>query len=338
MRHGLKTVRLRPSDDEDVQRESEYLRRRAGEENFPVALRVLPTDTRRHLRTVYDVARVIDDLGDAAPGDAARSVAHHARGPEQARSVAHHARGPERTAALVAFRADLATIWQGGTPSAPVLRPLAQSVAELGLPEQPFTDLIEANLRDQIVVEYATYEELLEYCTLSANPVGRLVLLIFGASTPPRVELSDRVCTALQIIEHCQDVAEDHRAGRRYLPLEDLQRFGVASAELGADQATPAMRALVRFEAERAEALLYDGAALLGELHGWARLAVAGYAAGGLAAIRALRRGGWSVLPTHPHRRRRDVLAALVALWLRPTGRGTWPRGRQAVRLPGVPR
>ena len=288
-----------------------------------MALRVLPTDTRRHLRAVYDVARVIDDLGDVGPVDGAWSVAHHAR-------------APERTAALIAFRTDLATIWQGGTPRAPVLRRLAPSVAALGLPEQPFTDLIEANLRDQAVAEYATYEELLEYCALSANPVGRIVLLIFGASTPARLELSDRVCTALQIIEHCQDVAEDHRAGRRYLPLEDLQRFGVAPADLGTDHATPAVRALLRFEAERAEALLYDGAALIGELHGWARLAVAGYAAGGLAAVRALRRGGWSVLPTHPHRRRRDVLAVLIAFLLRPSGRGIWPRRRQTVRLPEV--
>lgn len=277
-----------------------------------MALRVLPADTRAHLRAVYDVARVIDDLGDAAPGD--------------------------RTAALIAFRADLATIWQGGTPRDPVLRPLARSVAALGLPEQPFVDLIEANLRDQTVAQYATYAELLEYCTLSANPVGRLVLLIFGASTPARVERSDRVCTALQLIEHCQDVAEDYRAGRRYLPLEDLRRFGVAPAELGADHATPGVRALLRFEAERAEALLHDGAVLIGELHGWARLAVAGYAAGGLAAVRALRRGGWSVLPTHPRRHRRDVLTALVAFWLRPPGPGTGARRHPAVRLPGVPR
>lgn len=284
-----------------------YLRQRAGEENFPVALRVLPGGLRGHLRAVYDVARVIDDLGDEAPGD--------------------------RTAALLAFRADLATIWQGGTPHAAVLRALVPTVVACDLPLRPFDDLVEANLRDQTTTEYETFDDLLGYCALSANPVGRIVLLVFGVSTPARTELSDRVCTALQIIEHCQDVAEDHRAGRCYLPREDLRRFGVRRADFGARRATPGVRALLRFEADRAEALLRDGAALVGELRGWARLAVAGYVAGGLAAVAALRRAGWSALPTHPPRRRRDVLAALGTVWLRPrSARGRAP-ARAAVRL-----
>jgi squalene synthase HpnC len=293
-----------------VQSEGRYLSRRAGEENFPVAMRVLPAPVRRHLLALYDVARVIDDLGDVAAGD--------------------------RTAALLDFRDDLATIWHGGTPRATVLRSLAPTVAACDLPEQLFADLIEANLRDQTTVQYATYEELLDYCRLSANPVGRLVLLIFGASTPDRVWLSDRVCTALQIIEHCQDVAEDHRAGRHYMPLEDLRQFAVAPADLGAARAPPAVRALHRYEAHRAGALLRDGAALVGDLRGWARLAVAGYVAGGLAALAALRRNGWSALPTHPHRRRRDVLAALVRLWFRPPGWAPRAKLLAAVRLEDV--
>jgi squalene synthase HpnC len=284
--------------------EGRYLRRREGEENFPVALRVLPGPVRAKLRAVYDVARVIDDLGDAAAGD--------------------------RTAALLTFRDDLATIWHGGTPRAPVLRALAAVAGEL--PEQPFLDLIEANLRDQTKVEYATYDELVDYCGYSANPVGRLVLQIFDASTSRRVALSDRICTALQIIEHCQDVAEDHRAGRRYLPLEDLHRFGVTPGDLGGRD-TPATRALLRFEAERAEALLRDGARLVADLRGWCRLAVAGYVAGGLAAVAALRRGGWSVLAGPPRRRRRDLVAALVGVWLRPPGRAAKAGSHDAVRV-----
>jgi len=287
--------------------EGRYLRQRAGEENFPVALRVLPARLRGHLRAVYDVARVIDDLGDEASGD--------------------------RTAALLAFRADLATIWQGETPHATVLRALVPTVVACDLPPRPFDDLVEANLRDQTTTEYETFDDLLGYCALSANPVGRIVLLVFGASTPARIRLSDRVCTALQIIEHCQDVAEDHRAGRCYLPREDLRRFGVRREDFGAQRPTPGVRALLRFEADRAEALLRDGAALVGELRGWARLAVAGYVAGGLAALAALRRNGWSALPTHPPRRRRDVFAALGAVWLRPgRARGRTP-APSAVRL-----
>ncbi|MBX6750361.1 MAG: squalene synthase HpnC [Micromonosporaceae bacterium] len=270
------------------------LRRKERAENFPVALRVLPARYRGHLRNLYDVARVIDDLGDTGA-------------PEQ------------RTAALLAFRDDLAPIWHGGTPHSPVLRNLVATVRACDLPEQPFVDLIEANLRDQTTTVYETYEDLLGYCALSANPVGRLVLQIFAVSTPERVALSDRVCSALQIIEHCQDVAEDHRAGRLYLPQEDLQRFDVRRDDLDAAVASPALRRLVRFEAERAEALLAEGTPLLGELRGWARLAIAGYIAGGRAAVAALRRADWNVLPAHPRRRRRDVLIALAGLVRQPT-------------------
>jgi squalene synthase HpnC len=270
------------------------LRRQERAENFPVALRILPARYRGHLRNLYDVARVIDDLGDTGA-------------PEQ------------RTAALRAFRDDLSTIWHGGTPRRPVLRNLVPTVRACDLPEQPFLDLIEANLRDQTITVYQTYEDLLGYCALSANPVGRLVLQIFAVSTPERVALSDRVCTALQIIEHCQDVAEDHRAGRLYLPLADLQRFGVDRDDIDAPVASPALRRLVRFEAERAERLLAEGTPLLGQLQGWARLAIAGYIAGGRAAVAALRRADWNVLPTHPRRRRRDVLVTLAGLVARRT-------------------
>jgi squalene synthase HpnC len=268
----------------------DYLRAREGSENFPVALRLLPADVRVHLGAVYDVARVIDDLGDQAPGD--------------------------RTALLRDFRADLAKIWapERREPDAPVLRRLAVSVRAKHLSHKPFDDLIEANLVDQEVETYPTYEDLVEYCELSANPVGRIVLEVFEASTPERAELSDRICTALQIIEHCQDVAEDRRAGRIYLPLEDLTRFGVTVTDLDGPTASAAVRRLVAFEAERAAALLNSGAPLPGQLHGWARLAVRGYVAGGGAALLALRRADWDVLSGTPHARKIDVVRQLIAV------------------------
>jgi squalene synthase HpnC len=263
-----------------------YLREREQTENFPVALRVLPRDHRRHLAAVYDVARVIDDLGDDAPGD--------------------------RRALLRGFADDLRTIWDGGWPRAPVLRRLAGTVTACHLGPQPFLDLIEANVHDQEVTEYPTFADLIDYCALSANPVGRIVLAVFGAETPDRVALSDRICTALQIIEHCQDVVEDRRAGRIYLPLEDLHRFGVRPADLDARQASPGLRRLVAFEAGRAAVLLDSGLPLLRQLRGWARLAVGGYAAGGRAAVAALRRADWDVVTRSPRPRRRDLLAAFV--------------------------
>jgi squalene synthase HpnC len=265
-----------------------YLRGRERAENFPVALRVLPRRLRVDLAAVYDVARVVDDLGDDAPGD--------------------------RVALLEAFAADLATIWQGGTPRAAVLRRLAGTVQDRGLPEEPFDRLIQANIMDQRVTRYATLDDLLGYCRLSADPVGRIVLDVFGVATPQRLAWSDRICSALQLIEHWQDVAEDRRAGRIYLPAEDLHRFGVAETDLDAARSTPAVRDLIAFEAGRAREMLLGGLPLLRELRGWARLAIAGYVAGGLAAVDGLRRAGWEVLPGSPGVRRSDLVRRLT--WL----------------------
>jgi squalene synthase HpnC len=265
-----------------------YLRGRERAENFPVALRVLPRRLRVDLAAVYDVARVVDDLGDDAPGD--------------------------RVAQLEAFAAALATIWQGGTPRAAVLRRLAGTVRDRGLPQEPFDRLIQANIMDQRVTRYATLDDLLGYCRLSADPVGRVVLDVFGVATPQRLAWSDRICSALQLIEHWQDVAEDRRAGRIYLPAEDLHRFGVAETDLDAAHSTPAVRDLIAFEAGRAREMLLGGLPLLRELRGWARLAIAGYVAGGLAAVDGLRRAGWEVLPGSPGVRRSDLVRRLT--WL----------------------
>ena len=269
----------------------EYLRGREVGENFPVALRVLPRQLRTDLAAVYDVARVIDDLGDQASGD--------------------------RGSMLTDFRADLATIWDGAEPRLPVLRRLAATVRVRGLSHRHFDDLVEANLRDQRVTRYPTYAELAAYCELSANPVGRIVLEVFGVSTPGRVALSDRICTALQVIEHCQDVAEDRRAGRIYLPLEDLERFGVRERNLDEPSAGPPVRRLVAFEAARATDLIDSGTPLLGQLSGWARLAVSGYVAGGGAALVALRRAKWDVLSACPRVLRLDVIRQLITVGVR---------------------
>ncbi|MBB5912116.1 squalene synthase HpnC [Nocardia transvalensis] len=261
-----------------------WTRAREREENFPVALRWLPRDLRDHLHAVYAVARTIDDVGDRSTGD--------------------------RTARLLALRADLALVWTGDTPAEPVFRELAPTVAACGLAQEPFQRLIEANLADQRVTRYATFEDLLEYCRLSADPIGRIVLGVFGQATPATTALSDRVCTALQILEHCQDVAEDYRAGRIYLPQDDLT--GVADEQL--ITGGPGPRAVVLRQVNRASALLDEGAVLVGRLTGWARIAVGGYVAGGYATARALRAAGgdvWTrkVVPGHV-----DTVRTMVAL------------------------
>lgn len=282
----------------DVTSREAELRALESAENFPVALRLLPAAHRRHLQAVYDVARTIDDLGDAAAGDPA-----------------------SRTADLHAFAADLRTVWRrDAAPERPVLRRLVPTVRACGLDPEPFERLVEANLRDQRVSRYATFSELRDYCVLSADPVGRVVLQVFGQSTPGRQALSDRVCTALQVLEHLQDVAEDRARGRVYLPQEDLTAFGVAEPELDAATSSPALAALVRWETERAARLLADGAPLVGELRGWGRVAVAGFVAGGLATVDALRRPGVDVLVATPRPRRGDVARHAISLLTRSLG------------------
>lgn len=259
---------------------------RAGGENFPVALRVLPERHRRHLRAVYGYARMVDELGDSYPGD--------------------------RVAVLERVRGEVAAVWAGRPAVDPVLRRLADTVAECGLSRQPFVDLIEANLLDQRASGYGTFDDLLGYCRLSANPVGRIVLELFGRSSPALVGLSDDVCTALQLLEHWQDVGEDRRAGRVYLPAHDMAAYGVTPADLDAPTASPALRELVLVETERAAALLASGGRLVGLLHGWARVSVAGFVAGGEATAAALRRSGGDVLGTAARPRRVATAARLL--------------------------
>jgi phytoene/squalene synthetase len=138
------------------------------------------------------------------------------------------------------------------------------------------------------------------YCELSANPVGELVLHVFDAATADRIALSDSVCTALQLAEHWQDVAEDYAAGRIYLPAEDRERFGVTPEDLGAATAGQPLRRLLAFEVDRGRALLDEGARLVGKLRGRARLAVAGYVGGGRAAFDAIEAADYDVLAGPP--------------------------------------
>ena len=262
---------------------------RSTRENFPVALRMLPARYRRHLMAVYGFARITDDIGDEAPP-------------------------AERGGMLTALEDDLARL-KDGQAQLPVIRALEPTVRELGLPIQPFLDLIAANRQDQIVSRYPTFDDLVGYCRLSANPVGRIVLYVFGAFTPERAELSDKVCTALQLAEHWQDVAEDYQAGRIYLPGEDLERFGVTDADLAGPPTGSRLRELMTYETARARRVLDEGAPLVGTLRGTARLAVAGYVAGGRAALASIVAAGYDVLtatPTPAHRRVAAELARAV--------------------------
>jgi phytoene/squalene synthetase len=163
-----------------------------------------------------------------------------------------------------------------------------------------------------------SWDELEAYCALSAWPVGELVLRVFGQATPENVALSNRVCSALQVVEHCQDVGEDLARGRVYLPAADLREAGCTPADL-ADAGSLPLRRVIALEISRSRALLASGGPLVRGLRGFARLAVAGYVAGGLAACDALERAVWDASRPAAHARKRAWLRRGVPLLL---GRG----------------
>jgi squalene synthase HpnC len=277
---------------------------RAAGENFRVVSRLLPTDTRGHLMAFYGYARLVDELGDAYEGDRIDALG--------------------RLSAEVERALD-----DPGAAVHPLVAAAVRSVRELGADPGPLRDLVAANRQDQDVDRYPTYADLLAYCALSANPVGRLVLAAFGATTAERAAWSDAVCTGLQLAEHWQDIAEDARAGRVYLPLEDLQRFEVTVDELGGSPpARPELRALVSFEVARARERLGHGSLLVASLRGRAKVAVAGFVAGGHATLDALADQRFDPLagPARPAAGR--VLRHLARLLARPA-RPARPGGRR---------
>ena len=251
----------------------------ASKENFPVALRVLPRQPREHLARFYDYARFVDDVGDEAPGN--------------------------RRVLLDMVADDVRALW-GGRPVLMVVAALRPTVQQCAIPSSPFLDLIEANRIDQDKTHYASYADLMSYCRLSADPIGRVVLYIAGAVTEPNLTDSDSVCSALQVLEHCQDVGEDARRGRVYLPADEISAASVDPAELTSGVTGAALRSVVAQQVDRAEAALQSGRALVRRLRGWARIAVAGYVGGGLATVDALREADFDVLggAVRPSKRR----------------------------------
>jgi squalene synthase HpnC len=294
---------------------------KASGENFPVALRVLPRSVRAHLSAFYGFARLVDDIGDE-PLPALASALRSPGGangvsPRIPREMSAEEERATRLRLLDELEADVAKIYDGGEPDLPAMRVLGETVRACGIPFQPFRDLVQANRQDQQVTHYATYEQLVRYCELSANPVGAVVLHIFGAATPERLAMSDKVCTALQLIEHWQDVAEDLANGRVYLPQEDLRARGVTEEDLARPTASVAVINLMGFETDRATRLLDEGAPLAGTLNGWARLAVSGYIAGGRAAIASIVNSGYDVLRKTPRPGKAATLAGLVSCYVK---------------------
>ncbi|HXV32816.1 MAG TPA: squalene synthase HpnC [Gaiellaceae bacterium] len=242
---------------------------RASGENFPVVSILAPRFARPHLRAVYGFARLVDTLGDEAPGD--------------------------REALLEELERELE-----GPPRTEIMRRVHAAIADRGLALDPFRRLIEANRIDQTRRRYETWEDVRDYCTYSADPVGRLVLGIYGrADDSELVAMSDSVCTGLQLVNFVQDPPRDLSLGRVYLPQEDLRRFDVVDDDLAGPLTGP-VGALLAFEGIRARSLLEAGLPLREALGGRAGMSVALYARGGLAALDALEAAGWDVFTGRP--------------------------------------
>ena len=221
-------------------------------ENFPVASWLCPPRLRPPIAAIYHFARTADDIADE--GDASAS---------------------ERLAELQAYRAELARIAAGAAPAErwkSVFAPLQASIAQWQLPVPLLDDLLSAFMQDIAKTEqaatYADRAELLDYCRRSANPVGRLLLHLYGVNDATALSQSDAICSALQLINFWQDVAIDWKKDRVYLPQEDLTRFGVGESDIAAGRMTPAMRELLAFECERARQLMLAGAPLVHHLPG----------------------------------------------------------------------
>ena len=254
-------------------------------ENFTVASWLLPRAVRAHLYAIYAFCRHTDDLGDEAPGD--------------------------RLALLDEWEADLRRCYDSA-PAHPILTALQDTIRRFAIPAEPFLKLIEANRMDQRTSRYATFPDLLHYCDHSANPVGHLVLYLFGYADPERQRLADATCTALQLTNFWQDIAIDRGKGRIYIPQEDMKRFAYSEEELDLGIVNDGFRALMAFELRRTRELFAEGLKLLDMVDGRLRLDLKLFSLGGLAVLAAVERNGYDVFRCRPKLSRRQKARLLL--------------------------
>ena len=258
-------------------------------ENFPVASLLVPAELRRPIEVIYRFARSADDIADE--GDASPD---------------------ERLTGLNAYRAELDRIAAGNVPQTPLFVALAETIAAHKLPIQLFRDLLDAFAQDVVKTRYADYPELLDYCRRSANPVGRLVLHLFGRTEAVHLEQSDCICTALQLINFWQDVAVDWKKERIYLPLTDLPRFRISEDDIAHSRWSANWAALMDFEIDRATALMQRGAPLVHALPGRLGWEIRLTLQGGLRILERIRQVRGNVFTRRPKLGKWDwvVLAA----------------------------
>jgi squalene synthase HpnC len=260
-------------------------------ENFSVATWFLPKRLRQHFYNVYAYCRISDDLGDEV-GDPALSLR-----------------------LLDQWETELVACY-AGTPRHPVFVALAETVRQFEIAQHEFADLLTAFRQDQTTTRYPTFADVVGYCKNSANPVGHLVLYLCGYKDAERQQLSDRTCTALQLANFWQDVSVDYAKGRIYLPLEDLQRFGVSEQDIAAQRNTPAFREMMKFEVERAREWFNTGLPLVGKVDKELAIDLELFTRGGQEILNAIEQQGFAVLGRRPSisKTRKLALVARAAL------------------------
>ncbi|MDA1278682.1 MAG: squalene synthase HpnC [Chloroflexi bacterium] len=264
-------------------------------ENFSVGSRLLPGHLRRHFFSIYAFSRGVDDLGDEGDGD--------------------------RLALLDLWETELDSCYtpQGIArgPLHPYFVALHETIQQFDIPAEPFRRLIEANRRDQKVIRHNTFNDLLDYCTYSANPVGHLVLYLGGIRDLHLQRLADSTCTALQLTNFWQDVKRDHAIGRIYLPLSDMDQFDVSELQISQGVSDDRFRELMKLQVDRTRNIFLEGVPLIDNLGPLLRSDLALFIRGGLSVLQAIERQDYDVLNSRPTVSKLQKARIFLSTWVR---------------------
>ncbi len=248
-------------------------------ENFPVASFLVPKRIRKHFYAIYAFARLADDMADEDAGDAI---------------------SPDGRLEMLGQWREMLMQSFDSSATHPVFIALGKTATEFNLPVALFEDLLSAFAQDVTTDRYATFGDLLDYCRRSANPVGRLILLLFGYRDSKLHEWSDHICTALQLANHWQDVSVDLAKDRIYIPTEDMARFMVTELDLTSRPAAPAFRDLMKFEVERARELFLLGQPLCSSVSGRLAVELRVIWLAGMKVLKRIEESGYDVLTSRP--------------------------------------
>jgi squalene synthase HpnC len=295
---------------EEAQAYCERLGRRHYE-NFSVATWFLPKRLRPHFYSVYAYCRISDDLGDEV-GDPQLALALLDEWERELEATYCSLGGVEQgfSPAVGGDRKSRASAPEVNGPRHPVFIALRETIRACQIPQHKFSDLLKAFRQDQTVHRYETFDDVLGYCRYSANPVGHLVLYVCGYRDAERQQLADYTCTALQLANFWQDVSVDWQKGRIYLPLEDMQRFGVSERDIADRRPTPEFLKLMKFELERAGEWFESGLPLVDRVDRQLAIDIELFSRGGQEILKAIERQGYDVL------RQRPVISSARKVWL----------------------